>query len=482
MAKTYTVKAGDTLSQIAKNYGVDMGGITGYKSGDVNKIGVGEVLNINAPDLPPVNNINATDLNAKPLTAPPETPKTGYAGLIESTNAVITDTKTKVDTGETDIKGIYDKLGTKNTDRTNAYTDEGVYDKQKTYNDLTNTMSAKDLAYRRKVEKIRNENPTGQLSEGQRIAIDKEDKAWASEKADLAIAAAFAKDDYTTAKTIVDDRIKAETEDLTTELAGLQFFYSQNYNKLTDAQKTLLMQETQQVQNQLDEKTTLLADVGNIQLEAAKNGAPASVIMAIGKATDTTGAIAAGGQYIGLYDRKAEDRLGGGGGNSGIKFSDSQIQDGAANAGVTLSSFNGFDEDTKNFFVNGDITGSKKSIDDAFIEEGAALADVQASINEMTNLPQKGRDFLLQYAEQSAKENEYTTDKMKSDLVLDLTAQKEEGKNRAGAYDAVKGLWSKDGDGNFIGMTPDEVATLNAAIEDVYGKRTWLSKILPGGN
>lgn len=43
---TYTVKAGDNLTKIAKQYGVPISQITGYKSGDPNKINIGEVLTI----------------------------------------------------------------------------------------------------------------------------------------------------------------------------------------------------------------------------------------------------------------------------------------------------------------------------------------------------------------------------------------------------------------------------------------------------
>lgn len=44
--KTYTVKAGDTLSKIAAQNGVKLADITGYKSGNADKIGVGETLTI----------------------------------------------------------------------------------------------------------------------------------------------------------------------------------------------------------------------------------------------------------------------------------------------------------------------------------------------------------------------------------------------------------------------------------------------------
>jgi LysM repeat protein len=47
MKDTYTVKKGDTLSQIGAKYGIDYNTISGYASGDVNKISPGEVLNLN---------------------------------------------------------------------------------------------------------------------------------------------------------------------------------------------------------------------------------------------------------------------------------------------------------------------------------------------------------------------------------------------------------------------------------------------------
>ena len=40
---TYTVKSGDTLSGIAKNLGVQMSDITGFKSGNPNKIYSGRI-------------------------------------------------------------------------------------------------------------------------------------------------------------------------------------------------------------------------------------------------------------------------------------------------------------------------------------------------------------------------------------------------------------------------------------------------------
>lgn len=465
--QSYQVKKGDTLSGIASQHGVNVGDISGYKSGDPNKIFEGENLSFSTREMPPANTINAANLGQQPYSTPPVVPKTGYQGLIESTNAVISQVQPDVDKGATDIKNVYDKLGGQSTRKTDLYDSEGVYEKQKAYNSIVNTMNAKDLAYRRKTEAIRNENPTGQLESGQQIAIEKIDREWASEKADLAISAAFARDDYDLAKTIVDDKIAAETEGLTTELAGLEFFYTQNYNRLSDAQKTLLAQQTQQVTQELEEKKALLADVSKVQLAAAQNGAPASIIVAIGKAQDVGSAIAASGGFL-------NDKTGGG--SSGVTFSDTQVANGAAAAGVPLSTFQGFDEDTKNFFINGDISGAQSSIDAAFSDEGASLSEVQSSIKEM-GLPAQGEQFLLQYAEKSAKANSYTLDDFASDAESSFLQQLNAGKSRAAAWDSVFKDFNEEAP-----ITAEEKKKMTEVVDKVYGQRTWLSKILPGGN
>lgn len=469
--QTYTIKSGDTLSKVASQYGVNIGDISGYRSGDPNKVFAGENITINTRDIPPANTVNVDNLNSKPYVTPPTTPKTGYAGLIESTNAVITGATKKVNDGQTDITDVYDKLGKMNSNKADLYDTEGVYDKQKAYNDIVNTMNAKDLAYRRKIEKIRNENPTGQLEAGQQIAIDAEEKAWASEKADMAISAAFARDDYTLAKTIVDDKISAETEDLKTQLDGLKFFYSQNYNTLNDAQKTLLQQQTAQVEQELSDKKELISNISSVQLEAAQNGAPASVIMAIGKATDTTQAIASAGKYIGLYDRMKAN------GGGGVSFSNTQIANGAANAGVPLSTFQGFDKDTQNFFINGDINGAKKVIDEAFSNEGATTDEVNQSIKDM-KLGSQVEQYLINYAAQSAKENApLTPEQMTNELVGSLKTLQTQGYTRDEAYSAVNDELSDNGKSTIS-------ASLKTSIDDalvkVYGRTFW-QKVLPFG-
>ncbi len=296
--QAYTVKQGDTLSRVASQYGVNLADITGYASGDPNKIGVGENLTINTRDTMPANTAPATAMGGTPYKVPPPAPVTAYDGLIASTNAAITDLGTKTDDGKTKIEDTYDRLGDVARDKASGYKKEGVYDKKAAYTNEVNLINQKELAYQARIDKIRNSNPDGQLQGGQEIQMDKLTKDWAIEKAALSISAAFKKDDYELAKSIVDDRITAETEGLTNELEGLKFFYSQNYNQLSDERKSLLQFQIQNIEDEKKEKENKLAEIGNIQLAAAENGAPASVIKAISGAEDLTAAISAAGSWI----------------------------------------------------------------------------------------------------------------------------------------------------------------------------------------
>lgn len=295
---TYTVKPGDTLSKIATDYGVNMSDITGYASGDPNKIGVGETLKVATRATTPANVVDAPNLGQPQYKTPTPTPQTGYAGLIASANAAITELTPTVEKDAATIKSKYDRLGQLPSDRATGYEEEGVYTKQGEYRRQVNTINQKELAYQTRIDKIRNENPTGQLTEGQQIQIDKLSKDWAIEKAGLSISAAFAKDDYELAKSIVDTRVDAETEGLKNELAGLQYFYSENKDTLTDERKNLLEFQISQIEDEKAKVEQLYTEIGSIQLAAAENGAPASVVAAIGRATDLTSAISNAGSWI----------------------------------------------------------------------------------------------------------------------------------------------------------------------------------------
>lgn len=125
MADTYKIKKGDTLGQIAKQYGVGISDITGYRSGDPNKIFEGETITIGTKTAPKT-----------------EAPKTGgttddYAGLVKDELK-----KTTEDFNYEDPYG----LGKVRTDYDTYKTN-----REKAYNDLkTLTSTAFDEEYGKK--------------------------------------------------------------------------------------------------------------------------------------------------------------------------------------------------------------------------------------------------------------------------------------------------------------------------------------------
>lgn len=491
--KQYTVKAGDTGSQIAKNYGVDLSAISGYKSGDINKIGVGEVLSINTPDTPPANRMNAADLGGTPLVAPPTVPSTGQVtlqSLAESTKNKIDALSPDITKDEADIRSAYDKLGKKSTERAAAYANEVVDGYGVTVNQaskelqyINNKIKQKELAHRRKIESIQGNNPTGQLSEGQRLAIEKADREWAREAADLSLIVEVKMGNYEGAKSVIDDRITAETEDLITRLAGLEFFYSKNYNRLTDLQKTQLQQETDIVKQNLADKKKLLAEIGDLQIEAARNGAGSDTITRIGRAETQQEAIQAAGSYIGLLDRQREARLSGGGSGGSYDFSDTQVAKGAAAAGVSLEEFKGYDDDTKNFFINS-VNDAEKMIDEEF-GNGASIEDVQSAIGR-AGLSQGAIDYLNNYAQTQWDSNfrQLTPEEQYSDIVSALTSYRDQGYSRDEAYDAEYQFQTTDDKGNDLGLPKSQLKKIESNIKDaqveVYGQTFW-QWLWPGG-
>lgn len=309
MATSYTVKAGDTLSAIAQKYGTSVSAIASANGvADANKIGVGQVFNIPSAAAAPVSTVNAgslgtpaakTTYTAPPTTTPIQTATTaGVLGLAQQTQDRITALQPTVDQGKTDIQTTLTDLSSEEEKRQSLYDSSGVNQAQQDLTDINNQMSATKKKYDDQIAAVTANNPTGQLDSGQQIQVDDLQRKQSSELADLAIVAEAKQGNYTTAKSIVDAKIDAETSDLKTKLQGLQFFYQENESDLSDAQKTLLQQETDQVQNDYNDKKQTLSDVGDIQLTAAKNGAPASVVQKIGQSQTRDDAIASAGSYL----------------------------------------------------------------------------------------------------------------------------------------------------------------------------------------
>lgn len=151
---TYTVKSGDTLSGIAKNYGVGLDSISGYKSGDPNKIGVGETLTIGAP----------ADKSAATSYASTVKDALGggtgsSSGTTGTTDDFLTGLRTKITDAQKTVSDAATKLANlKTTTYDQAYKDAGLDTIKGKIADLDTTIAQKKADRDAAIAKVRS-NP-----------------------------------------------------------------------------------------------------------------------------------------------------------------------------------------------------------------------------------------------------------------------------------------------------------------------------------
>lgn len=350
---------------------------------------------------PPVNSIPAPALGSNPSTYstyfPTPSAHTNLAeSAIASKDAYLANSAKEADalkaeqaTGKKTIADAFTQLSGQSKKKADLYESGGINTDKKAIDELTSQIESRTRAYDKQIQDIQMNNPEGKLASGVQNEVNRVSQQKASELADLAIVLNAKTRNYDTAKGIIDTKVDAETEDLRNKLTGLQFFYNENASNLSEDKKILLNDKITQAQNELDDKKQLRKDIGILQLDAAKNGAPVSIVRAIGAATDITNATAAAGGYL------KTPKVGTGPGT----FTTSQINDGAANAGIPISQFNTLSADDKNYFVNGysSFTAALKQV-----QNGDATEDDLRSAIEATTLTPAGKAILYKRAGISA--------------------------------------------------------------------------------
>jgi hypothetical protein len=178
-----------------------------------------------------------------------------------------------------------------------AYQAEGVDTAKKELNDISSQINSKTLAYRRQIEKTR-ENSGGMFGGAVEQEVGRIERQAASELADLAVIQQAKNNNYATAREIADRKVAAQLETQQNELEALKFFYSDNKEKLNkkeDQQFQLLISERSRLlTEQADEKKA----INNLALEALKAGAPASVAQRMMGAKSQMEALGMGGSYL----------------------------------------------------------------------------------------------------------------------------------------------------------------------------------------
>jgi len=260
--------------------------------------------------LPPVNSIPADQLGSNPGTYASYFPPTSSSSnlsetAIASKDSYIARTASEADaltkeqtTGKKTIMDTFAKLTGQATKKADAYESSGLNTDKKAIDELVSQIESRGRAYDKQIQDIQQNNPEGKLASGIQNEVNRVGVQKASELADLAIVLNAKTRNFDTAKSIIDQKVDAETEDLKTKLTGLQFFYSENAGKLDDAKRTLLAEKIDAADKEYQDKKEERTKIGELQLTAAKNGAPVSVVRAIGAATSLEDATAASGGYL----------------------------------------------------------------------------------------------------------------------------------------------------------------------------------------
>lgn len=328
---------------------------------------------------PPVNTAPASALGSSANTYasyyPTPTAATGLATTATaSKDSILAKTAAEADTlqagqpaATSAISTLLAKLGGSSTSKVNAEDAAGLNTQQEDIDTLTSQMEARGKAYDDQITTLQQNNPNGELASGVSGDVNRLNQQKASELANIAIVLNAKTRNFTTLKSIVDAKADAETDDLKTQLQGLEYFQSQNSAQLSKDQQTILSDKIDSATKEYNDAKTNRAAVGNVQLEAAKNGAPLATITAIGNSEDEEAAIKAAGSYL-------QSKSGAG------VFTNTQLNSGASNAGVSIGAFSSLTPDDQNYFVNGysGFTAALKKVQSG----DATPDDLKAAIDE----------------------------------------------------------------------------------------------------
>lgn len=152
-------------------------------------------------------------------------------------------------------QGILDKisslLGVQSTQgevSQNIYDQEGVFEKKKLVTQLEGEAMAKERAYTKQAEKIR-QNLEGKLESGVAIDLNNLERQKNSELADIAIQSKVAMGNYADANQIAEAKVKMQFEPLENQIKTLQNLYQLYGDDMTEGEK---MQAEAKIQEKRD--------------------------------------------------------------------------------------------------------------------------------------------------------------------------------------------------------------------------------------
>lgn len=235
------------------------------------------------------------------ITGSAEAVKSDSARIRSEREAAQATSKSGLEKSVQDIMGLNEDIA-----NVNNTVDRSAEDKARADADnFTSQIEAEQLAIRRTVEKLRKNNPQGLFGGGLEDEVNRLERDSLSKQADLAILQNSALRNYATAKDIADREVQNKLEPLKVKLDNLKFFYTENKELFNKEDDRLYNEKIKEQERVLDREEQLQNHIMSIKLEAAKNGAPASVLNKLGTAKTFDEALL----FAGNYSMSVADRL-----------------------------------------------------------------------------------------------------------------------------------------------------------------------------
>jgi HD superfamily phosphohydrolase YqeK len=179
--------------------------------------------------------------------------------------------------------------------------EQDVLGKQKSYDEITSQIEAKDLALRRKIEAME-KNPQGMTADALQGEITRIKREGASELADLSIIQSARNRDLFTAQSFVNQKVELLTQDLKTRFDATKFFYDENKEDLNKEDQRKFEKAIREDEREYKEARESIKSLEESKLtyltKANENGAPSSVLQAIQSATTPEQAAVAAQGYL----------------------------------------------------------------------------------------------------------------------------------------------------------------------------------------
>lgn len=263
----------------------------------------------------PATTVNAANIGgATPYALPNSTPSTvatasnsvmasaqaqndGLQPLIQQQDANISGLQSNSTNLAKTLQDTIAQYGLKGQEQTQLENDAGVAGKYQLYKNLSTEYQTKQLAYNKQYNDIQ-KNSAGLTSAQVANQIDSLTKDRAYDMTDLAIRQSIASEDYNTTEQLIQHKIDIKYGDLKDLIGFQEDFLNRNEDKLSKAQDQKLQIQLEQNKRTYDQGVQAQKDIGDVAIEAGKNGAPSNVISAINKATDRNSAIQAAAGYF----------------------------------------------------------------------------------------------------------------------------------------------------------------------------------------